>query len=247
MNPQVTEKCSQPNKANHIPPYCDRTWPGSVAALPVDFSYFLPGEMLTLRCKWPASVWRFAVFSWVELPSGLVHPNRLEILILQQEVCNVYSCGEEVFFLRIFCLTWCVMLFDHFGQRSDNAEFNELSKFDISGSQVYPVLLSNHYVTSDSLRPHGLQQARLPCPSVSPGVCSNSCPFGRWCYLTISSPADPFPFCLQSLLVSESFPVSRLQVIDRGLIMSSSHDWSFIHAFIRQVYDLKVVWLWDSN
>ena len=41
---------------------------------------------------------------------------------------------------------------------------------------------------------HGLQHSRLPCPSLSPGVCSNSCPSGWWCYLTISSSAAPSPF-----------------------------------------------------
>ena len=42
---------------------------------------------------------------------------------------------------------------------------------------------------SDSLWPHGLYHARLPCPSLSPGVCSNSCPLNWWCFLTISSSA----------------------------------------------------------
>ena len=53
--------------------------------------------------------------------------------------------------------------------------------------------------------PHGLQHARLPCPSLSPGVCSNSCPLSRWCYLTISSSVVPFSFCLQYFLLSGSF------------------------------------------
>ena len=46
--------------------------------------------------------------------------------------------------------------------------------------------------------PRGLQHARLPCPSLSPGICSNSCPLSLLCYLTISSFAAPFSFCLQS-------------------------------------------------
>ena len=62
---------------------------------------------------------------------------------------------------------------------------------------------------SDSLWPHGLQHARLPCPTLSPGACSNSCPSSRWCYLTISSSAGPF-FCLQSFPASGSFPKSWL-------------------------------------
>ena len=51
---------------------------------------------------------------------------------------------------------------------------------------------------SDSLWPHGLQHARLPCLSPSLGVCSNSCPLSQWCHPTISSSVIPFPSCLQS-------------------------------------------------
>ena len=50
---------------------------------------------------------------------------------------------------------------------------------------------------SDSLWPHGLQHARLPCCSQSPGVCSNSCPLSQWCHPTISSSVIPFSYCLQ--------------------------------------------------
>ena len=53
-------------------------------------------------------------------------------------------------------------------------------------------------VMSDSLRPHGLQHARLPCPSPSPGVCSNSRPLSRWCHPTISSFDVPSSSHLQS-------------------------------------------------
>ena len=51
---------------------------------------------------------------------------------------------------------------------------------------------------STSLRPHGLQHTRLPCPPLPPRVCSSSCPMCQWCYLTISSSAASFSFCLQS-------------------------------------------------
>ena len=63
---------------------------------------------------------------------------------------------------------------------------------------------------SNSLWHHGLQHARLPCPSLSLGVCSNSCPLSWWCYLTISSSATPFSFYLQSFPASGSFPMSQL-------------------------------------
>ena len=62
---------------------------------------------------------------------------------------------------------------------------------------------------SDSLQPHGLQHARLLCLSLSPGVCSNSCPLSPWCYPTISSSVIPFS-CPQSFPASGSFPMSWL-------------------------------------
>ena len=60
-----------------------------------------------------------------------------------------------------------------------------------------------------TLRSHGLQHARLPCPSLSPGVCSNSCPLSQWCHPTISS-VIPFSPCPQSSPASGSFPVNWL-------------------------------------
>ena len=71
-------------------------------------------------------------------------------------------------------------------------------------------LLFSSSVVSDSLWPHGLQHARLPCPSLSPGVWSNSCLLNWWCHPTISSFVVPFSPCLQSLPASRSLPVSRL-------------------------------------
>ena len=65
-------------------------------------------------------------------------------------------------------------------------------------------------VISDSLQPHGLQHARPPYPSLTPGVYSNSCPLSRWCHPTISSSVVPFSSHLQSLPASGSFPVSQL-------------------------------------
>ena len=61
-----------------------------------------------------------------------------------------------------------------------------------------------------SLWPHGLQQARLVCPSPSPGACSNSCPLSHWCHLAISSSIIPFSSCLQSFPTSGSFLMSWL-------------------------------------
>ena len=65
-------------------------------------------------------------------------------------------------------------------------------------------------VLSDSLQPQGLQHTRLPCPSPTPGVCSNSRPSSWWCHTTISSFVVPFSSCLQSFPASGSFPMSQL-------------------------------------
>ena len=70
--------------------------------------------------------------------------------------------------------------------------------------------LFSHSVTSDSLWHHGLQHARVPCPSLSPSTCSNSCPLNRWCHPTISSSVSLFSFCLQCFLASGSFPMTPL-------------------------------------
>ena len=74
-------------------------------------------------------------------------------------------------------------------------------------------LFFSRSVISDSLRPHGLQRTRPPCPP-SPGVCSNSCPLNQWCHPTISSSVIPFSSCLQSFLASGSFPISQFFASD---------------------------------
>ena len=66
-------------------------------------------------------------------------------------------------------------------------------------------LLYSHSVMSDSFKPHGLQHPRLPCPSLSPRACSNSCSLSRWCHPTISPSIAPFSSCLQSFPTSGSF------------------------------------------
>ena len=62
---------------------------------------------------------------------------------------------------------------------------------------------------SSSLRHHGLQHARPPCPSPTPGVYSNSCPLSWWCHPTISSSVVPFSSHLQSFPASGSFQMSQ--------------------------------------
>ena len=67
----------------------------------------------------------------------------------------------------------------------------------------------SHSVVSDSLWPHRLRHTRLPCPSPTPGTCSNSCPLTLWCHPTISSSVVPFSSCLQSFPASGTFQMSQ--------------------------------------
>ena len=82
--------------------------------------------------------------------------------------------------------------------------FNMLSTLVIASlGRIKPSVVSN------SLQPHGMQHVSLPCPSPSPGVCSNSYPSSQGCYLTISSSIVPIS-CPQSSPASGSFPISQL-------------------------------------
>ena len=90
-------------------------------------------------------------------------------------------------------------------------------------------------VVSDSLQPHELQHARLPCPLPTPGVYPNSCPSSWWCHPAISPSVVPFSSCPQSLPASVSFPVSQLfawggQSIGVSVLASvlpkNTQDWS---------------------
>ena len=76
-----------------------------------------------------------------------------------------------------------------------------------------------------TLWPHGLQHARLPCSSPTPGACSHSCPWSWWCHPTISSSVIPFSSCLQSFPAWGSFPMTQLFASDgqnTGALASAS-------------------------
>ena len=79
---------------------------------------------------------------------------------------------------------------------------------DCSASSFPSSVQFSRSVVSNSLRPHRLQHARLPCPSPTPRVYSNSCPLSQWYHPVISSSVDPFS-CLQVFPASGSFPRSQ--------------------------------------
>ena len=94
---------------------------------------------------------------------------------------------------------------------------------NLTGPQGAGIFQFSCSVVSNSLWPHGLQHARLPCPSPTPRACSNSCPSSQWCHPTVSSSVVPFSSCLQSFPASESFPVSQFFTSDgQGIGASAS-------------------------
>ena len=93
----------------------------------------------------------------------------------------------------------------------------------------------SHSVVSDSLQLHELQHARLPCPSPTPRVYSNSCPSSWWCHPAILSFVVPFSSCPQSLPASGSFPMSQFFIwggqsigvsASASVLPMNTQDWS---------------------
>ena len=85
-----------------------------------------------------------------------------------------------------------------------NKQTNRIDIYQFSSVQF------NLSVVSNSLWPHGLQHASLPCPSATPRVYLNSCPSSRWCHPAISSSIVPFSSCIQSFQASGSLQTSQL-------------------------------------
>ena len=112
---------------------------------------------------------------------------------------------------------------------------NVLAHTKVEHGQRITILKSTIYcccsvtkVVSNSLRSHGLQHPRLPCPSLSPRVCSNSCPLSQWCHPVISSSVIPLSSFLQSFPASGSFPMRQLSTLGgqgTGASTSASFQW----------------------
>ena len=90
--------------------------------------------------------------------------------------------------------------------------FSHKSHFSVSHKS--PLLFFSHPAVSNSLRPHGLQHTRRPCPSKSPKICPSSCPLHRWSHPATSSSDTLLSFCPQSFPASGTFPMSQLFVSD---------------------------------
>ena len=140
--------------------------------------------------------------------------SHLEKCLVKSPVIN--STILWVFFLLLLSCVSCLCILDinplsvaSFAKASSNST-GCLFKVSIAVQKLVSLFQFSHSVVSNSLRPHELQHARPPCSSPTPGVHSDSCPSSLWCHPAISSSVVPFSSCPQSLLASESFPMSQL-------------------------------------
>ena len=118
------------------------------------------------------------------------------------------------------------------------------SKVDLDGYWCHIIELFSRSCSVDKLSPtlwpHGLKHTKLPCPSLSPGVCSNSCPSSRWCHPTISSCVPSFSSCPQSFPAWESFPVSQF-LTSGGQSIGDSASASVLPVNIQDWFPLQLI------
>ena len=155
------------------------------------------------KCRWQTSLTALApttaaTFCFSTLPSPSLSPSFAPSLITLGKWAR-----SSVLSLLLSRTSGCVHLWHFFLLLSVS--------FPLwSHPFVLLLLLLSRSVVSDSLWPHGLQHARPPCPSLSPRVYSNLCPWSQWCHPAISSSVVPFSSSLQPFPASGSFPVSQL-------------------------------------
>ena len=108
-------------------------------------------------------------------------------------------------------------------------------------------ILSSVVPSCPTLQRHGQKRTRLPRPSPTPGVYSNSCPLSRWCHPTISSSVVPFSSSLQSFPASGSFPMSQFfksggqSIKSFSFSISPSNEYSGLISFRIDWFDLLAV------
>ena len=146
-----------------------------------------------------------------------------------KESCETQILLEALILCKLEKLCWPQTSFPCIAYYKSN------SNSDFSSVQF------SHSVVFDSLRPHGLQNARPPCPSPTPGAYSNSCSSHWWYHPTNSSSVIPF-CCLQSFPSSESFLVSKLfESVAKVLEFQLQHR-SFQWIFRTDFLDDGLVW-----
>ena len=186
---------------------------------------FLPGESQGWGAWW-AAVYGVAQartrLKWLSSSSSILYYRKL-LSVTCVLIMNIKSCLELAQprkYIRAsqktLEFTWTHLIREKWFIRLGNGMVN-LNKFSRELQNFRVLILASLQSVSAvtlsclTLRPHGLQYARLPGPSPTPGACLKACPSSWWCHPTISS-CHPLSSCLQSFPASGSFPVSQLLV-----------------------------------
>ena len=169
------------------------------------FSISLLPLLLIWRCLWTLLTYFYKFF--------FLKYSRFTVFQVYSKVIQLYMCMYVCVCVCVcVCVYVCVCIFQilfHYRLLQD-IEYSSLCYIVVPCWLSFSVSVQfNRSVTSNSLQPHGQKHTRLPCPSPTPGACSNSCSLSQWCHPTISSSVVSFSSCLQSFPASESFPVSQ--------------------------------------
>ena len=183
-------------------------------------------------------VWLFVIFLDCSPPGSSVHGTfqaRMLEWISISSSRESFPSSNQMLFAYICCIAGIFSATEPLEKpnvqyrESENTEIHE-DDYNVCSVQF------SHSVMPNSLRPHALQPARLPCPSPTPRVDSKSCPLNRWCHQTISSSVIPFSSHLQSFPVLGSFQwVSTLHQVAKVVefqLQHQSFQWIFRIDFL---------------
>ena len=175
-----------------------------------------PKSIAILKCN------VFIIVLWNVLILNILNHSQIQFLKRWRSVVITYPekrpFANTIIFVSSILRTRCLGLFFIVCVIADSLMLSSVQSFSLS----------------DSLRPHGLQHARLPCPSAHPGACSNSCPSSQWYHSTISSSVISFSSYPQSFPALGSFPVSPALHIRRpkfSFSISPSIEYSGLISF----------------
>ena len=171
-----------------------------------------------------AAIWDQSIF-WHDVFYGMIPPGLVLLLLWEKwiEIALFIFYFPDIIYTQSWSLTkasWILRKLMPTGKINNYVSNSKISGRDGHSIHLfgtyslkitfYVLLLFFHcWVVSESVTPW-TAALRLPCPSLSPGVCTNSHPLDRWCHPTISSSVAPFSSCLQSFPASGFFPVSQL-------------------------------------
>ena len=162
---------------------------------------------VTMDCRQPGSsvcgILQARILEWVIIP-------------FSRESFRLRSWTQISHIASIFFTIWA----------NKEARWHKYSPFSPWGGKAVSQGVQFSSVTQSclNLQPHGLQHTRLPCPSPTPGACSNSSPLSWWCHATISSSVTHFSSCLQSFPALGSFAMSHFftnNLFNDGLLIVS--------------------------